>query len=284
MAEELMNNPTSWNLTMSDNIKLTRGPGAILGSDKLDIALVPLNMPDSRARERCIPISESELTPESKFWGASLQDNYSVVLNCEVVEWYANRTAQTNCGGGPGFSGTGYADPEGNLGAIHIGEGVYLHVGDRGRAEEFSHTLNQRVEDAMKICTETGPALSEDCVHSLTTTVAAGVRDPGSPNLKQRRTLTMNHCTRAVPAVSEKCVNSLMDIMTILARNPRSRVVDASCLFDLVNPHGPHRCLNKLGKLDPSVDPAFSENVRRLSGIGLGVTLASKRLTLDMKE
>jgi hypothetical protein len=231
---------------MSDNVLLKRGPGAILRSELLDLALVPLDMPEDRVRERCITVSQSEMTPVVKLGGVSLQDNHLLFLNCEVEEWFRNMTGETNCDGGRGFSGTGYADPDGILAAIHMGDGYYPHVGDGEEAEAFSYTLDEMREKTIEICTQPSPELSDECVEDLVSTIALSVRDHGSTAVDQMRTQTMNRCNRAVPGVWEQCVKSLIDTMTLLRRNPKSTVVDASCLFDLLNPDGPHRCLSKL--------------------------------------
>jgi hypothetical protein len=182
------------------------GSGDIISSAALDLALIPLNMPliSRQVRERCMTLSTSGLNLETELFGSSLQDGHPVVQYCRVLEWDKNGTAQTNCGGVAGFSGTAYTNREGFMVAIHAADGEFLHAagdgGERTRDEGFSHTLSQTWEN------------------------------------------TTDHCTRSRAPLSNECMDGLFRTMKLSERNPRTEVADASCFFALLKPNVPHRC------------------------------------------
>jgi hypothetical protein len=148
-----------------------------------DVTLIPFALPQGRTAARVVNTS---LRIGKRLIGISLHNETMNGLDCHVkaldrafgrVSVAKNHTVLTDCGGVPGFSGTGYFNTKGSLIAVHKGGEMYPHGAERvtqeGRVDELFKGLN--------VSCQVDPArglLPEQCYDDLETLITLSSRNP----------------------------------------------------------------------------------------------------------
>jgi S1-C subfamily serine protease len=139
-----LNNISS--LQLFDKQQLNHTGPIFVFDPPFDLALIHV---ENRSSVVPAQISPSWPTRGSKIYGFSNQVPDSVSLECTITEINYPYNYQTNCGGAPGFSGTGYFDLFGQVVAVHRGQGDDFEL-ESGKTityiENFWNTVYDKCE------------------------------------------------------------------------------------------------------------------------------------------
>jgi S1-C subfamily serine protease len=152
---------------------------------RADVALIPFSLPRGRTGAR---VRDRYLRVGKRLIGISLHGGSMNGLDCHVKAldmgppWNRvklNDSVMTDCGGVPGFSGTGYFDTKGRLIAVHQGGQTYPHgpegVIQEGRVDELFKGLNV----SCRVNLSDG-SVSQQCYDDLQTVITLSSRNPSA--------------------------------------------------------------------------------------------------------
>jgi hypothetical protein len=161
----------NYSLRLPDEIKLSMRGASVLFDDEHDVSLIPIECPD---KVHPLKISESPLRLGTQLWGVSDRSSGTVLLHCRVTQEKRDNTTETDCGGSPGFSGTGLVSWDDFLVGIHRGSGVHMEVDAR------EESLGQRSMHLKSSCNVTSLPLPLDCFDAFHDIIELTSRNPRS--------------------------------------------------------------------------------------------------------
>jgi len=168
-------------------------------------------------------------------YGYSKRDSSLVYLDCYTVEQDLENifNVNTNCGGSPGFSGTGYYDSNGFLYAIHVGPGKYLNESLIKNQESISFEKTNEENSEKLVDSLINYAVEINLVNKKVNKKVNKIKNNISTANNQlaisqvgKKDKLYKAFNQSIPVV-QQLVKNFEDHMKQFSRNPRTLVVKA---------------------------------------------------------